>query len=246
MLRYGIERFEMSHGPFGEFSTIATSYVTSLVSNGFLARNGWSVNRDDKESAIWLSGTLCHDTALQDAQTNPRLLDLRHSLESHLIEKSDVQYFESTNSEDDHYCAHKKWESLMLVCDTIYGVSSVKCTECDGIVAIYRLEPSSELASRLWSWDSQYAAIDACWVASGEYELWAGNELFDIKSKLNKCGLEIAATMTHEMDCEVRYFLPTDEGVRHISCPQCGGHFQKIHTPQYNAICDKCKIVTQH
>jgi hypothetical protein len=248
MLIYAVERFSVDRdtpdehqSKFRQFVWL-TDYRNQLINHGFLCRKQYAEYASGTKDTAFLSGLLGHDNALEDARSHPALAATLATFDKGLFRERTVEYFESVHTEDDSYCQHERWDSLTLMCDSILGISSLRCGICGGLVARYRLNMCDETASALWNWERQYDTIHGSWLMSAEYESLASRELCDIHSTLNTLGLSIVASLIRDIGCDVKYFLHTGAKPPR-RCPRCGLSLQRIALPRPFLLCPKCQIV---
>jgi hypothetical protein len=105
------------------------------------------------------------------------------------------------------------------------GNNPIRCMHCHGEVLPETLALPLDLADPVADWCSLYDAIDRLWLASGAYESWAGAELANLDSGVNRAGLALRARIDLVRRC---FYWLFDEGVAHDGpttrarqCPIC-------------------------
>jgi hypothetical protein len=120
------------------------------------------------------------------------------------------------------------------------------CMNCNLEVDPTTLGLSSELAEAIAYWRSMYGAIDALWLASGEYEEWALTQLSDVSNPLNREGREIQTDLNLIRRCYYWYFQDqsADDYEPLAACPSCGAQLTLYDAGIFEQrICDVCSIV---
>lgn len=89
---------------------------------------------------------------------------------------------------DEEMCDCPDGAPVKLVGGALF-YNPIFCLEWNGEVPPERLELDARLADDLASWLATYRAIDSLELASGEYEMWARQQLMDLDSPPNREGL---------------------------------------------------------
>lgn len=211
-------------------------YINKLVQDGFLLRSTTDLYADSKNRTVYLSGTLASKSALDDAHELVYIKNLLKRIDT-LLSDFIVNYFET--NEDYHYCEHKTLKSLILECDHISHVPSLKCGDCGGIVANYLVNMQQDIALNLWSWERQYDALSDISSTCGEYEEWAEKQLNDVNSKINQLGLSITKALSKQLGFGVLYSLDAGD-FKSERCPACEQPLVDIKTYKK---CVNCMII---
>jgi hypothetical protein len=121
------------------------------------------------------------------------------------------------------------------------------CIDCNLEVAPESLALSVPLVEATAHWRDLYNAIDWLWLDSGEYEMWAKEQLVDIASPVNQRGIVLCRNLDAVRRCYYWYFQDQSvEGFKPIThCPNChkplathsNGVFRQL-------ICEQCTIIT--
>ncbi len=127
-----------------------------------------------------------------------------------------------------------------------FGYNPIHCMQCNLEVPPETLDLSSELITGLAFWRFNYAAIDHLWLASGDYELWAKEQLSNVSNRLNGEGRELQGELNELRRCY--YWLFQDESAEDYEpmshCPACG---EALTLSPYGIfaqlVCEKCSIV---
>lgn len=205
MLLYAIEAFRTGPLHFDELAGLLPDYEARLVAEGFLARKRHSVHLDRGGCTGYVGGILCSDTALDDVLSYPAIAKTWRRIESLVSSSPERRLLEAGGTRDEEYAPGDDWKRITLVCDCMFGASSLRCFDTGRTIARYKARVKSETAELLWRWEAQYDAIYACWLSSGEYESWAGQQLRDPGSALNQLGRTVADRISAENKCEVHY-----------------------------------------
>ena len=143
------------------------------------------------------------------------------------------------------YCACATRSAVKVMSDLEHY--PICCIDCNLGVDPYALGIPGELIERLLRWQCVHDAIYRLWLDSGEYTLWARDELHEISSPLNRLGLELREELA--VDGPVYYWWFQDssvDGFRPIKhCPICERELQPYvadRIAQY--VCEACRIIT--
>jgi hypothetical protein len=126
------------------------------------------------------------------------------------------------------------------------GDNPIHCMKCNLEVDPTILDLPIELVEEIAYWRSIYGAVDALWLASGEYEEWARMQLADISNPLNQQGREIQANLNPIRRCYYWYFQDqsADDYEPLIACPSCAARLGLYTAGIFEQrICDLCGIV---
>ena len=128
-----------------------------------------------------------------------------------------------------------------------HAVNPLHCARCGGEVDPERFDLSDEHVRQLAHWTSLYAAIDRLWLDSSAYERWARRELEDVRSRINRLGIDAARSLHRTMACFylLAFPYPAEAGwTPRTRCPSCRGSMKarRYGTRAYRA-CDRCRIL---
>ncbi len=180
------------------------AYSALLVSKGFLARVGSSVCHDDAGRTVTVRGIGCAPGCLPVAHSDPDIAGILDRITRRRRVRSWIEYTMASSTQDERYAQGPPWDSLRLSCDCLPGVSPVRAAD-GGFVARFALPIDDALHDALWAWDTEYSHIYGCWLAGGDYEAWASQELRDDNSSLNRRGRELAGYLARALGCPVEY-----------------------------------------
>jgi len=243
MLQYAIEEFKAPDGNLTALAKHAHAYREMLVSGGYVARKDHVVLSDPENNVVRVGGLICGHDAILKAHSDAKRTTLRDSVAFLESVSSGIAYSDYTYTEDDWYCRHDCWKTLILECNTLLRTSPLICGECRGLVGTYRIITDDHSAKKLWTWDGLYSSIAGCWLYGGPYEAWAEKELSDVHSKLNKMGMEIAGIIGRNNNCTVLYFLHSTTDAPYSCCPRCHGNLDRLPGINNKGYCPKCSIV---
>ena len=121
------------------------------------------------------------------------------------------------------------------------------CIDCNLEIKPESLVLGNTLVDAIAYWVSMYDAIYRLWLTSGEYEGWAKDQLADIRSPVNKIGLDLRKELNEVLQCNYWYFQ--DQGVERFEaikeCPNCQGPLKEYTNSIFRQmICEQCSIVT--
>jgi predicted nucleic acid-binding Zn ribbon protein len=121
----------------------------------------------------------------------------------------------------------------------------IHCMVCNR--EVQRLKLPNRLISRIVFWRNLYDSIDRLWLASGEYEEWARNQLLNIESPINRIGLEVANELLKINVTYYWYFQDqAEDGFQPLRfCPICNLELQIYEGGVVTQlVCKLCHIVT--
>ena len=123
-------------------------------------------------------------------------------------------------------------------------MSPICCGRSRGNIPYYLLPSLSEDAVReLTSWETNYAAYDKLFYATGIGEITAHKMLSNMSSRLNQKGLLVCRMLENELKKPVYYYLYRFYGKQPARCPICGGDWKQSEDEKFAYRCDNCKIV---
>jgi hypothetical protein len=138
----------------------------------------------------------------------------------------------------------------------VYDVSphraTLWCIDCNGIVPLYRLPPSSTGEhSELLSWKSNYRACDALQMNCTVGERFGKRQTSDLASELSRSGLAVCRDLKRLTGRPVYYYLYRESTRSHSvelrrKCPNCGGPW-RLQEPlhgKFDFKCDKCRLLS--
>jgi predicted nucleic acid-binding Zn ribbon protein len=145
----------------------------------------------------------------------------------------------------DEICKCGGNKPIKLMCALSYN--PLHCIDCNLEVLPESLSLSDKLIELIASWRNLYDAIDRLWLDSGGYEAWAGSQLIDIGSPVNKLGMAVRKDLDVVCRCYYWYFQDqSKEGFESITkCPSCKNPFSVYGSgifPQH--VCEQCSIIT--
>lgn len=219
-------------------------YEGCIAIAGYIGRRQRSLYTQPPTQRVMLTGTLQHPDAVEDLAGSrcPTLIrhneGVRHLCDGHPV----TETFEAANTHDEHYCRHQRWKEIVLVCDPILGHSTLRCNECGGIVALYKMGLSHEVNRELFRWDAQYDRLHGLWVLSTEYRDWAENELSSLDSPITQMGRSLARRITNQTEIPVLYYLHMKHEGPDRHCPSCGHSMHEAVGTIWNVSCRQCLL----
>jgi predicted nucleic acid-binding Zn ribbon protein len=152
---------------------------------------------------------------------------------------------EPSATPEDEICKCPASKAIKLM--SALSRNPIHCMDCNLEIAPEALALDASLVDWIADWRSVFDGIDRLWLDSGEYESWARGQLSDIRSAVNRRGMEVSETLNRVRRCYYWYFQ--DESLEDFEpanvCPACQRQF-KAYThgifPQF--ICEHCSIVT--
>ncbi|MBN1312860.1 MAG: DUF2310 family Zn-ribbon-containing protein [Anaerolineae bacterium] len=144
----------------------------------------------------------------------------------------------------DEICGCSGQKAIKLM--STFGFNPIHCLDCNLEVPPERIGLGADLAEATAFWSQVFRAIDRLWI-DGDYEDWAGQELSNIESSVNKRGKKIAEALNSLRRCY--YWYHQDQSVDFFkpitSCPLCGKGLSKYTNGIFlQGICEDCSIVT--
>ena len=123
------------------------------------------------------------------------------------------------------------------------GVSDnpIACAKCNREVRPEDVGFAQPLAQDLAFWLSFHDCFYHLWLDSGEFEVWAGDQLKDPKSTVNQRGLEVTAKLSEVSPALYWWFQDVgDEVVEpRTQCPVCG---ESLSPVGWAKGCAECKV----
>jgi len=129
---------------------------------------------------------------------------------------------------DEVYLAHK------------LGPNPLHCLRCNGEVPPEKLGFPPDLADTIASWNSAYGSVYRLWLASGQHESWALEQLLLASGPINADGLAICRKLSSITNAYFLWFYESDPPT---ACPLCGG-LLTVLSGRARSSCESCKIVT--
>lgn len=245
MLIQMLQTFTTSPQHLADLAEEVITYEQRIVSNGYIGRRKRSSLVDPVHHRVQLTGILQSRTALDDlaACEDPLLASLRKKVAVLCTTPPTVETFEAAAGRDEIYCEHSRWKEVVLICDPIQGLSPIRCNECGGIIARYRLTIDDDTADLIWRWERQYDRIHMLWVQAAEYEEWAEHELASLNSPINTMGQEIARQLTAQLGLQAYHYLHLKEEGLDRQCPDCGQRMHEAIGTIWNLGCRDCCLV---
>lgn len=146
---------------------------------------------------------------------------------------------------DDEICKCLERKAIKLM--SALSQNPIHCVDCNLEVTPEALALEAMLIDEIASWRSVFDGIDRLWLDSGEYEAWARNQLLDIRSPVNRRGMEVSESLNRVRRCYYWYFQDQStvdfEPVK--VCPACQRRFMLYPHgifPQF--VCEDCRIIT--
>ena len=130
-------------------------------------------------------------------------------------------------------------EQLLLV----YTLTDnpIQCFRCKGIVDPEIISLSVGQVEAVASWGRVFGALYDLWLASGEYEVWAKEQLLRREGQVNVQGMAARAALSEILPTFYWWFHDSDDPVP-TSCPWCGGEVVPA-TRHGERQCSSCWIV---
>jgi predicted nucleic acid-binding Zn ribbon protein len=146
---------------------------------------------------------------------------------------------------DDEICRCVGAPPIKLMCALSYN--PIHCMDCNLEVRPETLALKEPLVEAIAFWRSIHDAIYELWLASGEYESWAQEQLADIASPVNREGRAVQVDLNGARRCYYWYFQDQSaEDYQTITCcPVCGDTLNVYPGVIFKQlICETCSIVT--
>lgn len=146
---------------------------------------------------------------------------------------------------DDEICDCPHGTPVKLMGAALF-YNPIHCLECNGEVPPERLELDPRLAEDLATWLSTYRAIDWLELASGEYEMWARQQLMDLDGPPNREGLQLNGRLNEAVRSYFWLWQPeSEDGWRPPTrCPLCNDELTRHDTGLFpQLLCEEDSIV---
>jgi len=146
----------------------------------------------------------------------------------------------------DELCKCKKIGPIKIMSTSVFN-NPLHCVYCNKEIRPERLNLNNDIIDAIAFWNTTYKAIDALWLASEEYEKWAGKELTNPKSAVNKNGIALAKEVSRALSLTCYYNIFQDSSTEnytpYTSCPICQGSVKSLKSKIKQSLCKKCNIV---
>ena len=139
-------------------------------------------------------------------------------------------------------CTHERAMKLMCA----LGYNPIHCMDCNLEISPETLELPESLIDAIAFWRNIYDSIDRLWLASGDYEAWAKDQLLLIESPVNTLGRKVQMDLNRLHRCYYWHFQDEDDEkfCPARKCPICdkeltiypNGLFQQL-------LCESCSLV---
>lgn len=244
MLIQMVQTYTARLGRLVELTDAVVAYEQELAVAGYIGRRRRSVYSDSRTDRVVMMATLQHPDAPRDMLNSdiPAVTESFAAVKALISNDPITETFSTANTRDEHYCAHSRWKEIVLICDPIQGHSGLRCNECGGIIARYKLHLTHPAPKELWQWEVLYERIYDLWQVSTVYREWAENELSHVDSPITQTGLRLARQMSKELGLHVSYYLHMKQEDPSRQCPKCG---QKLHEAVgtiWNLSCRDCSL----
>ena len=140
---------------------------------------------------------------------------------------------------DDSACDCTSIDRLLLA--DILTSNPVRCFKCKGYVDPKRIAMTEGQVEAVASWERVFGALYQLWLDSGEYEVWAKQQLLRSDGRVNVLGMAARASLAESFPTFYWWFHESDDPVPK-SCPWCSG--QVVAAERHGTIqCNKCWVV---
>ena len=142
----------------------------------------------------------------------------------------------------EQYCSCNE-PTYVLAMMLSYNQNPVRCINCLDLVNPASVPIPKDIVPVLADWSISHSAIQWLAFQTEDYETWANKELNNIKSSINKNGLELRNKLSKTGNVLYWYTRPFDSNS--IDCPICNTGMQEIKYKYTKAIyCSSCSIVS--
>jgi hypothetical protein len=126
------------------------------------------------------------------------------------------------------------------------GSNPIACLKCNQGVPPEGIGFTEELSEAIAFYNQFYVAVYYLWLDSGEYEVWARQELQNPKGPVVTRGLKLVAELNHYRKTYLSWFqdYDGDDNLDGHSCPHCSATMSTIYQGERfeHLICDRCYI----
>ena len=135
-------------------------------------------------------------------------------------------------------CQCETWDALLLSGPPYSHVCPLLCCNCWGFVPHYR----APLFDDLELWGQANARVAQLWFDSTTLARWAGDQLANYHSTLNRKARKLVNQLRKATGVPVYYriFIRPDGPVR--NCPNCGAEGKPSGWSRDFLVCNKCKL----
>lgn len=217
-------------------------FSTAMLEEGLILPEPRELRRDPRNpEIIELTCTFVDQSAARMWRTSPAVRKhLGPIFKQHLqgspriVRYRDVIY----DVDNDRVCACEDWPSFLLDPDTLGHFSSVVCGGCLYPIPPYKLPKEFEIGH----WESTYEHVYLIWLESGTLESWAGSQLGDYHSDLNREARRIIGRLRRFRPVPAYYLIWSENESLDMPCPNCGRKGRKSPWKKPAKVCGSCKL----
>ncbi len=240
-----IQTYVAKPGRMPDLAEALIEYENEASLAGYVGRRRRSQYTDPATSRAMFTGTLQHPQAAEDMinsdipEVAARFAEVTGAASAGPI----IEKFEAGTSRNDHYCPHTRWKEIVLICDPVQGHSSLRCNECGGVIAVYKLGLPRDLRKELYQWEAQYDRLHVMWIVATQYREWAENEISSTDSAITQMGRGLAQQLCKALGVQVYYYLHMKQEGMDRQCPTCGQRMHEAVGTVWNLSCRECSLV---
>ncbi len=222
---------------------VLTDYLCALSGNNQIIFE--TINISGSENMRVARVTVPYEDSLDEKYYDIYSQKALQRLSVHLTKPIETTYVGDDFTYSDDMATGKDTEHYILsVHPSLRDISPICCGHCKGHIPYYLLPNLSEEAvMELTSWETNYAAYDKLFYATGIGEISAHKMLSNMSSRLNQKGLSVCRILEKEFNKQVYYYLYRFYGKQPSKCPICGGDWKQTEGSLFDYKCDGCKIV---
>ena len=220
-----------------------TCYLCSLSGNNQIVFEALNISGNENE---WVARvTVPFEDSLDEKYYDEDTKEALQRLSTHLLKPIEKQYVGEDFTYGDDVVSGKEAKYYVLcIHPHLRDISPICCGHSRGNIPYYLLPNLSEETVRaLTSWETNYAAYDKLFYATGIGEISAHKMLSNMSSQLNQKGLSVCRMLEKELKKPVYYYLYRFYGKQPSKCPICGENWEQNEDGLYAYKCDKCMLV---
>ncbi len=139
----------------------------------------------------------------------------------------------------DSVCECESRKALVLSGRAFSHVSPVRCLSCWGSIPPYLIPEYDEIER----WAQAHRKVEELWFDSSTLARWAGTEVSDYDSTLNRKARRIVNRLRKRLALPVYLQLHSHRDDRKGLCPNCGAKGKQTEWTDKRLVCNRCKLL---
>lgn len=225
------------------YSNALTDYLCNLSGNNQIIFETLNISGTGDKRVARVSTPF--KDSLDETHGNALVGQALASLSKHLRAPVSIEYVGEDYNYDDVFADNAGTQGYVMRSNfQMRDLSPICCVDTRNHIPYYLLPPlTEELASALNSWETNYAAYDRLFYATGVGEISAHKMLCNAGSALNKKGMAVRQLLEVQLGKPVYYYLYRFYGKQPQKCPICGGNWKQGEDSPFAYKCNGCRLV---